>query len=131
MSATRRGTSAVHEWCLYKKFSTALGAAMTQMVVVQSVQTTDEWFSSQALYAAESGVQYAAYRLNRSSPAACALSVTDFSVGTRGWFSINTQPVTLGTVDVCEITATGKAGNAAAAPTVQRQIVVTYRWAGL
>ncbi len=110
----------------------ALGAAMTKMIVTQSLQTTDAWLSSQALYAAESGVQYAAYHLNRSSPAACSLSVTNKSVGADSWFSISTQqPPPLGSTDVCEITATGKAGNSAATAAVQRQIVVTYRWAGL
>ena len=109
----------------------ALGVAMTKMIVTQSLQTTDAWLSSQALYAAESGVQYAAYQLNRSSPAACSLSETDSAVGTDSWFSIATQLVPLGSTDVCEITATGKAGNSAATPAVQRQIVVTYRWAGL
>jgi len=109
----------------------ALGAAMTRMMVTQSLLTTDGWLSSQALYAAESGVQYAAYQLNHTSPAVCSLSVTDNSAGADSWFSISTQPLTLGTVDVCEITATGKAGNSAATPAVQRQIVVTYRWAGL
>ncbi len=108
-----------------------LGAAMTRMMVTQSFETTDAWLSSQALYAAESGVQYAAYQLNRSSPALCSLTEVDNSVGADSWFSISTRPVPLGTVDVCEITATGKAGNSAATPAVQRQIVVTYRWAGL
>ena len=105
-----------------------LGAAMTQMIVTQSLLTTDAWLSSQALYAAETGVQYAAYRLNRTSPATCNLSVTNNTVGTDSWFSISASP---GSVDACEITATGKAGNSSASPAVQRQIVVTYRWAGL
>jgi Tfp pilus assembly protein PilX len=108
-----------------------LGATMTRMMVTQSQQTIDTWYSSQALYAAESGVQYAAYALNRTSPAACSLTVTDSAVTAESWFSIATQPVTLGTLNVCEITATGKAGISAANPAVQRQIVVTYRWAGL
>jgi Tfp pilus assembly protein PilX len=108
-----------------------LGAVMARMIVTQSQQTIDAWYSSQALYAAESGVQYAAYQLNRSSPAACSLSLTDYEVSPGSWFSIATRPVTLGAVLVCQITATGKAGNAAANPAVQRQIVVTYRWAGL
>ncbi|MDJ0807171.1 MAG: hypothetical protein QNJ78_10100 [Gammaproteobacteria bacterium] len=109
----------------------ALGAVMTRMMVTQSLQTTDAWLSSQALYAAESGVQVAAYRLNRTSPATCNLSISDNSVSVRSWFSISTRPLILGSTDVCEITATGKAGNSAAAPAVQRQIVVTYRWAAL
>lgn len=109
----------------------ALGAAMTRMLVTQSLQTTDEWLSAQALYAAESGVQYAAYWLNRTSPAACNLSVTDLGVGSDSWFSIATRSPPPGSFDACEITATGKAGNSAATPAVQRQIVVTYRWAAL
>jgi Tfp pilus assembly protein PilX len=109
----------------------ALGAAMTRMLVTQSLHTTDEWLSAQALYAAESGVQFAAYQLNRSSPPVCSLTATDQSVTTQSWFSIRTQPRTLGSVAVCEIIATGKAGGSAGMPVVQRQILVTYRWAAL
>ncbi|MGD8588970.1 MAG: hypothetical protein PVG22_09095, partial [Chromatiales bacterium] len=69
----------------------ALGLMMTRMLVTQSLQTTDEWFSAQALYAAESGVQYAAYRLNRSTPAACSLTTTDLEVTGQSWFKITTQ----------------------------------------
>lgn len=104
---------------------------MTHMLVTQSLQTTDEWLSAQALYAAESGVQYAAYQLNHTSPAACSLTVTNSSVGSNSWFSISTRQVPLGTFYVCEIEATGKAGNSAATAAVQRQIVVKYRWAAL
>jgi Tfp pilus assembly protein PilX len=108
-----------------------LGAVMTRMMVTQSLQTIDAWYASQALYAAESGIQYAAYQLNRTSPATCSLTVTDNAVTSASWFSIVTQPVTLATIPVCQITATGKAGNGAANPAGQRQIVVTYLWAGL
>ena len=109
----------------------ALGAVMTGMLVTQSLESTDEWLAAQALYAAESGVQYAAYQLNHNTPPACSLSVTDSGLNAQSWFSIATQAKTLGSVAVCEITATGKSGGTAAAPMVQRQIVVTYRWAGL
>ena len=109
----------------------ALGAAMTRMLVTESLQTTDEWLSARALYAAESGVQYAAYQLNRTSPATCNLTATDLQAGDGSWFSISTQSQTLGAVTVCEISATGKAGSSAVNPAVQRRIVVTYRWAGL
>ena len=109
----------------------ALGMMMVRMLVTQSLETTDEWLSSQALYAAESGVQYAAYQLNRTVPAACTLSATDLAVTGQSWFDITTQAKLLGTTAVCEITATGKAGGLSTAPMVQRQLIVTYRWAGL
>jgi Tfp pilus assembly protein PilX len=109
----------------------ALGAIMSGMLLTQSLQTTDEWLAAQALYAAESGIHYAAYQLNRSTPPACSLSVSDNSVTDQSWFDIRTQPKPLGSLAVCEIEATGKAGGSASAPAVQRQIVVTYRWAGL
>ncbi len=131
ISAIRqRGVSLITAIFLLVAMS-ALGAIMTQMLVTQSLQTTDEWFSAQALYAAESGLQYAAYQLNRTDPPACNLTATDNSVNAQSWFSIATQPKTLGSIAVCEIIATGKAGGSAMAPAVQRQIVVTYRWAGL
>jgi Tfp pilus assembly protein PilX len=107
----------------------ALGLMMTRMLVTQSVQTTDEWLSAQALYAAESGVQYAAYQLNRSTPAACSLTTTDLEVTGQSWFSIRAK--THDTLAACEITATGKAGGTPAHPKVQRQLVVIYRWAGM
>lgn len=131
ISAIRqRGVSLITAIFLLVAMS-ALGAIMTQMLVTQSLQTTDEWFSAQALNAAESGVQYAAYQLNHSDPPACALVATDQSVTEQSWFSIATRPKTLGAVAVCEIVATGKAGGSAIAPAVQRQIIVTYRWARL
>ena len=109
----------------------ALGLMMVRMLVTQSLETTEEWLSAQALYAAESGVQYAAYQLNRTAPAACTLNVTDLALTGQSWFSVETQSKLLGSTAVCEITATGKAGGTALVPAVQRQIVVTYRWAGL
>jgi MSHA biogenesis protein MshP len=126
----QRGVSLVTAIFLLVGLS-ALGAAMTRMIVTESLQTTDEWLSAQALYAAESGVQYAAYHLNRTSPAACNLTATDLELVSGSWFSITTRPRILGSVAVCEISATGKAGGTASAPAVQRRIVVTYRWAGL
>ena len=39
----------------------ALGGLMTQLLVLGSEETIDEWYSAQALYAAESGVEWSIY----------------------------------------------------------------------
>jgi Tfp pilus assembly protein PilX len=40
-----------------------LGAVMSRMVVIDSVQSVDEWFAAQALYAAESAIDWGAHRV--------------------------------------------------------------------
>lgn len=111
-----------------------LGALMTVLISSQSLGSLNEWYSSQALYAAESGVQASAYKINHSSGATptakCADANTSSPVqvesGTEAWYSITSTLNTINSINVCEIVATGLAGGTSANPTVQRQITVTY-----
>lgn len=98
----------------------ALGGLMTQLLVLGSEETIDEWYSAQALYAAESGVEWSIYNGGASN--------TDrVVVSGRAWFDVNVATTNFaGGKTLYIITSTGKAGGTAANPRTQRQIVVQY-----
>ncbi len=98
----------------------ALGGLMTQLLVLGSVETIDEWYSSQALYAAESGVEWSVY--NNGASGAEQPVITD-SV----WFDVSVTTTNFGGGKILYIiTSTGKAGGTSGNPRTQRQIVVQY-----
>lgn len=101
-----------------------LGALMTQLLVTESEETINEWYSAQALYAAESGVDWAVWDLtiNGGSGATTDTSV----VVNQSWMTTSVASVTIGTRTLYTITSTGEAGGAAANPRAQRQIVVQF-----
>lgn len=97
----------------------ALGGLMTQMLVLGSGETIDEWYSSQALYAAESGVEWSVYNGGGAA--------VDQPVVTGGaWFDVSVVTTFVNGNPLYTITSTGKAGGTAANPRTQRQIVVQY-----
>lgn len=106
-----------------------LGAMIAVLTSTQSESTVNEWYSAQALYAAESGIQVSAYKINHGAGACAAANATDIllEAGLPAWYSITTAVVTISGINTCEITATGKAGGTAASPVAQRQIVVNYK----
>lgn len=111
-----------------------LGAMIAVLTSTQSESTVNEWYSAQALYAAESGIQVSAYKINHGAGAfaagdCTAANATDIllEAGLPAWYSITTAVVTISGINTCEITATGKAGGTAASPVAQRQIVVNYK----
>jgi hypothetical protein len=98
---------------------------MTQLLVLGSEETIDEWYSSQALYAAESGVEWAIWDLTVNGGSGFTSNST--VVTNRAWMTttVNTVPIN-GTSNMYTITSTGTAGGTAASPRTQRQIVVQY-----
>ena len=98
----------------------ALGALMTQMLVSSSEETIDEWYSAQALYAAESGVEWSIYKSGASA--------TDQPVvAGSAWFDVTVSTINYGGGKILyTITSKGKAGGTTANPRTQRQIVVQY-----
>lgn len=98
----------------------ALGGLMTQLLTIGSEQTIDGWYSSQALYAAESGVEWSVYKGGASS--------TGEQVSANVWFDVSVTTTSFGGgKTLYTITSTGKAGGVSAAnPRTQRQIVVQY-----
>lgn len=98
----------------------ALGALMTQLLVLGSEETIDEWYSTQALYAAESGVDWSIYNSGASN-------TNQVVVSGSAWFDVSVTTTNYaGGKTLYVITSTGKAGGTAASPRTQRQIVVRY-----
>lgn len=98
----------------------ALGGLMTQLLVLGTEETIDDWYSAQALYAAESGVEWSIYNGGASSTGQVV-------VADRAWFDVNVASIPYaGGKTLYTITSTGKAGGSSASPRTQRQIVVQY-----
>ena len=103
----------------------ALGALMTQLLVLGSEETIDEWYSAQALYAAESGVEWAIWDLTVNGGTGVTTNST--VVSGEAWMSTTVNTLTInGTNNVYTITSTGTVGGSSATPRTQRQIVVRY-----
>lgn len=103
----------------------ALGALMTQLLVLGSEETIDEWYSSQALYAAESGVDWAIWDLTVNGGTGTSTNST--VVSGQVWMTTTVNTVIInGTNRLYTITSTGTAGGTSGSPRTQRQIVVQY-----
>ncbi len=103
----------------------ALGALMTQMLVSGSEETIDEWYSSQALYAAESGVDWAIWDVTVNGGA--GVSTNNTMLSGQAWVTTTVSTLTInGINNVYTITSTGTAGGTSGNPRTQRQIVVHY-----
>jgi hypothetical protein len=98
---------------------------MTQLLVVGSEETIDEWYSAQALYAAESGVDWAIWDLTVNGGTGASTNST--VVNNQAWMTTTVSTLTInGTNNLYTITSTGTAGGTSASPRTQRQIVVQY-----
>ncbi len=115
-----------------------LGAMVATLTSTQSESTVDEWYSAQALYAAESATQIAAYQINHNfvaanTPAVCATPDTAAPValeaGVLAWYSISSVHAIDASsgIGYCAITAVGTAGGSSALPVAQRSITVNYK----
>lgn len=100
-----------------------LAALMTRLMVLTSVETIDEWYSAQALYAAESGVDWAAHGILAGTGGVTANTEV---TANSSWFTTAVASTTIGSKTLYTITSTGKAGGTSALPRVQRQLVVQF-----
>lgn len=111
-----------------------MGAFLSRLLVTTSAGTITEWYSAQALYAAESGVDYAAYQLVQNtvtpptpSATAATAEIANEAVDAASWFSTTvTVLATTPTKTVYEIRSTGIAGGTMASPMAQRTLVVQF-----
>ena len=115
-----------------------LGGLMTQRLMLSTEETINEWYSGQALAAAESGIQWAIWDLandtnGSSSPPSPGTGVTADSGDTNraitnsSWMSTTVTIETINTTyQTYTITSVGKAGGTAANPRTRRQISVKY-----
>lgn len=112
-----------------------MGALMTVLITAESESTVNEYFSIQALYAAESGIQASAYLINQSAIAGGGTGNCDaadtgpiqLDPAIEAWYSVESELDNASyAVSVCQITVTGMAGNSSGSPLSQREINVTY-----
>ena len=105
-----------------------LAALMTKLTIMGSKESINEWYSTQALYAADSGVDWAVYHiLNNDS---CETTGYPYSatvpVSTTSTVEIDISCSAPGkngqTINYYHITVTGKAGSGAA----QRQLSMPF-----
>ncbi len=121
-AARQRGASLVMAIFLITALA-ALGGLLTQLLVLGSEETINEWYSAQALYAAESGVEWAArdIRAGGSGSISNGVVLTD-----RAWMTTSVSAVNIGGRTLYHITSTGSAGGLVSAPRAQRRIVVQF-----
>lgn len=129
MSATRlkcqRGASLITAVFLITAMA-VIGAVMVRLSVNTHVTTTEEWLSAQALYAAESGIDWAAYKIGDGTIGCAGSDSGDVDVG-DAWFHVTTGAcVAVGGREVYAITSVGYAGGAPGNAAVQRRIVVQF-----
>lgn len=111
-----------------------LGGLMTQRLMLSTEETINEWYSGQALAAAESGIQWAIWDLeNDGSEVTTGTGVTADSGDTNraitnsSWMSTTVTIETINTTyQTYTITSVGKAGGTASSPRTQRKISVKY-----
>ncbi|PLY15162.1 MAG: hypothetical protein C0631_08570 [Sedimenticola sp.] len=100
-----------------------LGALITRLTTVGNTEVINEWYSAQALYSAESGVDWAAYDLIHGGTGVA----TNSAVSTdRTWFTATTTATHIGGKTLYIINSVGTAGTDALNPMVQRKIEVQF-----
>ncbi len=101
----------------------ALGALASRLLVMGSTESINAWYSAQALYAAESGVDLAARDLRSGGGG----NVIDAVVrADQAWVSTQVTRVDIGGRTLYTITSTGAAGGRPGAPRSRRRIVVQF-----
>ncbi len=103
-----------------------LGALMTKITIMSSQETINEMYSAQALYAAESGTDWAAYHIINNDTCTVGYPYTaDVPVSSSSSVDVSIdcfQPGKNGnTINLYYITVTGKAGGKA-----QRELSVQF-----
>jgi outer membrane protein assembly factor BamA len=101
-----------------------LAAMMTRLYVMGTTESMNELYSAQALYAAESGAEWAANRIINGATA--DTTDTPANPAATAWFSTTVSSVTVGGEVIYTILSTGEAGGTATAPRVQRQIETQF-----
>ncbi len=122
LAARQRGASLVMAIFLITALA-ALGGLLTQLLVLGSEETINEWYSAQALYAAESGVEWAARDIRDGGSGSISNGVV---LTSQAWMTTTVSPMTIGGRTLYTITCTGTAGGSVSAPRSQRRIVVQF-----
>ena len=100
-----------------------LGTLMMRMTTVGNSEVINEWYSAQALYSAESGVDWAAYNILHGGTGATSDSTVHAN---RSWFTTTAAITAIGGRNLYVINSTGTAGTDPGTPLVQREIEVQF-----
>jgi Tfp pilus assembly protein PilX len=100
-----------------------LGALMTRLMVLSSTETIQEWYAAQSLYAAESGVDWAAFQI-ATGTYTCTPNSDTHPVTANTTFTVTVSCQEIGGRQLYEITSTGI--TAAPFGQVQRRLVVQF-----
>ncbi len=107
----------------------ALGALMVRLAVFGSDESVAAWHATQALHAAESGLDWAMHRIVfTSTPPNCddGDGSDQVVVTGRAWFTVDAQDASVHGVTICRLTSTGKGGGSSANPVATRRITATF-----
>ncbi|MDH5784290.1 MAG: hypothetical protein OEZ16_01620 [Chromatiales bacterium] len=96
-----------------------------RMTLFAQDETINEWHSLQALYAAESGVQWAAQQLATGSGSGVTTQ-SSANASNTVWFTTRVSSSTYAGRTLYVIRSTGMAGASAAAPRVMRTIEAQF-----
>lgn len=111
-----------------------MGAIMTKVMTISSKETISEWYSAQALYAAESGIDWAAFQITNNDT--CPLNypysspqIIEITAG-MAWVDVDISCSQAGEApnitNLYLITSDGMAGGTSASPEVQRRLVMQF-----
>ncbi len=125
---TQRGASLITAIFLITALA-AIAALMTRQSIHSTIETTNEYFSAQALYAAEAGVDRAAYDILFNGGDGQAADQSVPGAGAPAWYTTTVRSWTVDTGSTnqktyYEVTSTGEAGGSAITPVVSRRLVV-------
>lgn len=100
-----------------------LGTLLTRLTTVGNSEVINEWYSAQALYSAESGIDWAAYNILHGGTGSAANSTVHAN---RSWFTTAVSATAIGGRNLYIINSTGTAGTTSSSPIVQREIEVQF-----
>ncbi|MCG8427733.1 MAG: hypothetical protein MI754_10300 [Chromatiales bacterium] len=122
LAAQQKGVSVIAAIFLITGLA-VLGALLTRLTATGNAIVINEWYSAQALYSAESGIDWSAYTILQGG----AGTATNSSVLTdRAWFTTTVNSTSIGGKTLYIINSRGTAGTAVASPMVQRQVEVQF-----
>lgn len=111
----------------------ALGLLLARTTALTSEETIAEWYSAQALYAAESGIDYAVHQIVSGSWTTDDPPPSPWAPGTlrevragQAWFYVYTELSETAGARLWTITSTGVAGADSANPLAQRRVQVRF-----
>ena len=115
-----------------------LGALMTRLTILGQNEVIDEWYSSQALHAAESGADWGGHYIQNTLFPACPAVDTYYHPSGAGvttpqdvvagsaWFTMQIRCKSLDSLYIYKLTSVGSAGGSSASPRTLRTLTLQF-----